>query len=161
MKLLRITTALFFASLIPASTFAASATGDVSAKIIAGISISQNAGKALDFGTIASSDVAGTAKSSSAVTGGVIRLANGKNGEFAISGDPGRNFVIDSSADTSATLTGAVTGSKLTAALVYPPSPQVTDVDGNYTLVVQGTLTVPANAVPDSYTGTYNVVVHY
>jgi len=139
-----------------------------SAKIIAQLEITQEAG--LDFGTIGAKStatnvtIAATAAGTRGGTADLIATAIGNSGEFSVTGQPSSNFSITlaAAATTLSPVTGTgdpmVIGSWLASGDL---TGHTTDGDGAATFYVGATLTVGASQDAATYTGTYDVTIHY
>ena len=145
-------------STLSVSAIAATATGTASATVLTPIAIA--AGTALNFGTLAGNASGGTVVVTAAggrTTTGTVVVTSGafSAGSFTVTGTGAATFGVSypasfnvvSGANTMAVLvTGAATG---------------TLAAGTVSLPVGGTLTVGANQVAGSYTGTYVMTVEY
>lgn len=114
----------------------------------------------LSFGTFSASPTAGgTIDSSGNVTGSVYKVAAGTPATFVTAGAPNDPYTIVG--DPTVTLNASNTHNGfMTAALTYPAT-RTFDSTGNDSFQVSGLLTVNIGQAADTYTGNYNVSVHY
>ena len=146
------------ASVFTSGALAATASGTANATVLTPIAIA--AGTALNFGTIAANAAGGTV----VLTSAGVRSKTG-------------TVVLTAAAFSVGTLTVTGTGSS-TFAVTYPGSFNVTSgantmgvvvsgaatgtlAGGTVSLPVGGTLTVGANQIAGSYTGSYTMTVEY
>ena len=140
--------------------FAATTSANASATIVAPVTITQNT--ALNFGTIAPDATnPGTVAINAlgAQTCATVScLGGGAAGAFTLAGLPAATVSISTAASTS--LTGP--GAAMSVNGLAPSAASATlGGTGAATFTVTGTLTVNANQLPGSYTGTYNVTANY
>lgn len=167
-KIMRKLTALLAAALfLGASGQAMAITADASASVINPISVVQT--RALDFGRIITTVPGGvvvlsaeTAPFTAGSTAGLINGTSYASGQFTVTGDSNTGYAI--TCDTTASLTGP--GTAMPLALTTDKTSGTTATTTLYALAtdefyVGGTLTVPANQIPGSYSGTYSVTVAY
>lgn len=153
--------ALILASLgLSASALAATADGTANATVLTPIGIT--AGDTLEFGTF-SANSAGTVvvalDGSRSSTGGVLLVPGGtvRAGTFNVTGSGNQTFAISYPGSVKLTRSG---GSETMALQVSGPATSALE-SGSKTISVGGTLTVGANQVGGSYTGTYTMTVEY
>jgi len=139
----------------------ASIVGEATALIVAPIVITHVAGTVLGFGRFTSGSggtVVVSAAGAGTTTGGVALVGGASTSadQFNVSGDPGRSFAI-------VTASGSVSFGALSMNFTTAPSASIAtlDVAGAGNFAVGGALTVPANAAPGTYTGTYSATVNY
>lgn len=122
----------------------------------------------LDFGTVASSVSTGgtvvinASTGAKSVTGGVVDLggAHGR-AEFRVTGDKNTAYTI--TLPTSITI-NAATGpgtATIDTFVSDPSSPAVLPNNGQQTVFVGATLTVGANQPPETYSGSFDIIVEY
>jgi hypothetical protein len=133
---------------------AQAATGTASATVVGSLSIVQQT--ALNFGSFAPSATAGTIDSYGNTTGGVTGFGGATPAVFNATGSPTTNFTIVSDATVKLT-----SGANSMTATLTAPTVSVTDSTGNRAFNVTGSLPVAASQPSGSYTGTYNINVHY
>jgi hypothetical protein len=144
------------------NSYAATATANATATVIAPIAITKNAD--LRFGKFAPGATAGTVVMNTAgtrtVTGGVVLSALDAGGaaSFAVTGDTTATYAITLPASVSI-INGANT--MTLDAFTSNPSGTGTLTAGAQTLLVGGTLNVGMNQVAAAYTGTFDVTVEY
>lgn len=137
------------------------AAGTATANIVSPIVLAHVSGAALNFGkftvgtggtVVVSTSGAGTATADVGFVPGSTTAAD----QFALTGDPGRNFGITT---TGGTITN---GSKSMTFTTAPSAASGTlNSSGAATFTVGGTLTVTGTETPGAYAGSYNATVTY
>lgn len=142
------------------------ATGSATATVITPINVDQVAGAKLNFGsfTFQTAGAGGTvtvdAASGGATPAGLVMMLNSTSSadQFNVTGDGSRTFSI-------VTQPGEVTHTTTaTAKMAFTTAPSAstgTLANGAASFKVGGVLTVPANALPGTYNGNYDVTVAY
>ncbi|MEO8023128.1 DUF4402 domain-containing protein [Polaromonas sp.] len=148
------------ASTLSVSALAATATGTASATVLAPIAIA--AGTALNFGTLAGNASGGTvvvtAAGARSTTGTVVVTgAAFSAGAFTVTGTGASTFAVTYPGSFNVSANAGAN----TMAVVVNGAATGTLVGGTVSLPVGGTLTVGANQVAGSYTGTYTMTVEY
>lgn len=152
----------------PASVYAASATANGTANVVAAISIAKDVGGDLGFGYVVASATAGTAvvgtddsrsctSGTTCVSGGTVSAA-----DFTVSGQANYTYAI--TLPSSATLSDGETAPTTMTVNAFTSSPATTgtlSASGSQALKVGATLSVAASQRADSYTGTFDVTVEY
>jgi hypothetical protein len=151
---------------VSSSSFAASATSNADAEVIAPIAITNSAG--LQFGTLSVGATGGTVvvdtAGSRTKTGDVLLSSTtaGAAAAFSVAGDAGATYAI--TLPTSITISdGAATPNTMTVN-TFTSNPSGTGTigtGGSQALAVGATLNVGANQVQAAYTGTFSVTVEY
>lgn len=139
----------------------ATATGSATATILAPIAVSHTPSAALNFGEFTAGSggtvVVSPAGSGSATGAAALVLGSATTADaFAIDGDPNRGFAI-------VTAGGNVSfaGASMTFTTLPSAATGTLNSAGAAGFTIGGTLSVPANAAPGRYTGTYGVTVNY
>ncbi len=139
----------------------ATGTGSATATVLAPIVVTHTPGAALKFGKFtagAGGAVVVSPAGSASVTGDVALVLGSSSAadSFLVEGDPNRGFAI-------LTAAGNVSFAGVSLAFTTLPSAATGNLDaaGAASFTIGGTLSVPANAAPGSYTGTYSVTVNY
>lgn len=155
-------------SVVPAYVYAATATANGTADVVAAISIAKASGGDLGFGYVVASGTAGTAvvgtNNARSCTGGATCVAGGtmSAADFTVSGQANYTYAI--TLPSSTTLSdGEATPTTMTVN-TFTSSPSATGTlssTGSQALTVGATLQVGANQRADGYTGTFNVTVEY
>jgi hypothetical protein len=163
---------IFAACLCTGSANAASSEGTVSANVVERLSINNQS--PLNFGFITPTgggNVTITTNNQRNVTGDVdVKDAFGR-GVFHVRGAPGKTYSIQTPASQTFVSSTANTDSELTNSLTVDNfnirsmnsanSSGLLNSNGEDTVYLGGTLTVPANAVPGVYSGVVNLTVSY
>ena len=140
-------------------SYSATATGTANARVVTPIAVA--ATTPLQFGSFASSGVAGTINQVGAVTGGVVAVNGGvarTAGVFTVSGEASASYTFTLPANV--TLSNG--SNNMTATLSYSSGTGArTLTAGSDTITVNGVLTVATNQVAGAYTGTYSVTAVY
>lgn len=167
------------ATALTGSSFAAnpdSDTATATANVVVPLTITKTSD--LDFGRFAAGTAGGTVRVDNsgarlAATGGVILTAAGSTPTaaiFDVTGDNNATYSIDAATGTDTELddgnantmalaiTGNLTGAADTNAV---PATGTLSAGGAQSIYIGGTLTVGANQVPGTYTGTITVTVDY
>jgi len=158
-KLLAVLAAFGFAGAANAQSNA-SATATASARIITPISLHKDAD--LNFGSIVPSGDAGTVtvnSESRSNTGGVSFVNQSSSwsaAHYTVAGEP--TFTYNISFDGSFNISD---GTHDMGVSTSGPSSGTLDASGNDNFYIGGTLSVPANATPGTYTATFNTTVAY
>lgn len=148
------------------NSFAASATSDADATVVAPIAIANNVG--LNFGKFAASTggtvvMSAASASTRTVTGAVVPLTGtaGTAAQFTVTGDSGATYAVTLPSGT-ATLT-RVSGTETMTAGTWTKSlaGAGTLTGGSEVFYVGATLTVDSAQVAGAYTGTFSVAVEY
>jgi Mat/Ecp fimbriae major subunit len=155
-----IAAALFTGAAYASGGTTSNLSANVSATVITPVTITQQV--ALSFGTFAvnPSSGGGTIDSSGNVTGGVNKVVAGTPATFNTAGVAGNNYTVV--CDNNVTLNGNNAGSApMNAVLTYPIIPRALNGTGTDSFQVSGILTAVASQQADTYSGTYNISVHY
>ena len=148
------------AALASTGANAATQTATAEVKIIAAVTLTQNVG--LDLGTVASSAVAGTValptgSNTRTCSASVTCVGTATRGQFTVAGATA-TYNVGITVPASTSLTGA--GAPMNLTLV-PSMTSFTSTGAAQIFYVGGTLSVGANQVAGTYTGTYNVSADY
>lgn len=136
-------------------------SGTATAEIVAPITITHDAGAALDFGIVIPGTAAGTVVVSQtgagSVTGDALFVSGSTNAadSFTVTGDASRAYTIVTTGGSVAS--GTNTMSFTTSA----PASSTLSATGSDSFSVGGTLSVGANQAAGVYTGTYSATVTY
>lgn len=137
------------------------ADGAATAEVVAPLTLTHDAGAALNFGTFTSGTTGGTvtvSRGGAGTAGGDVTLMPGSveaADSFSVEGDPGRRFAI---------VTGAGTVDFGTESMGFTTNARANhtlDESGNAAFTVGGELTVGADQAAGVYTGSYTVTVTY
>ena len=166
LRLVAVGAAIAAASLATSAQAAASATATATAEVLSSLTLTVDPGSQLDFGQIAANTggtVTVNANSSVASTGGLISTGTRTPVSLTVSGTAGSLVAVTLPA-AAVNLTRA--GGTQTMSLGgFNSSPngafQLDTVTGVSSFTVGGTLTVGANQVPGTYSGTFAVSVEY
>lgn len=148
------------ATMVGTGANAATQTASAEVEIIAAVALTED--HSLDLGVVASSASAGTVllptgSNTRTCSASLTCVGTAQRGQFTISGaTAGYNIGITVPASTS--LTGS--GAPMNLTLV-PSMTSFTSIGSPQVFYVGGTLSVGANQVAGSYTGTYNVSADY
>jgi hypothetical protein len=152
--------------LTPAAVFAASATANSTADIVAAISIAKDTGGDLGFGYAVASGTAGTVVIANDGTrtcnGGVTCIAGGTTSaaSFTVTGQANYTYAI--TLPSSVTLTdGASNNMTVDTFTSNPATTGTIGSGGSQTIAVGATLNVTASQAAGTYTGTFDVSVDY
>ena len=148
------------AALASTGANAATQTATAEARIITAVTLTQNTG--LNLGTIAPSAAAGTVtlptgSNTRTCSASVTCVGTATRGQFTVAG-AATGFTVGITVPTSTSLTGA--GAPMGLTLV-PSITGFTSTGAPVVFFVGGTLSVGANQVAGTYTGTYNVSADY
>jgi hypothetical protein len=148
------------AAMVSTGANAATQTATAEVDIISAVTLAQNDG--LDFGVVASSAAAGTvtlptASNTRTCSAQVTCVGTALRGRFTVSGATS-GYVVAITVPASTSLTGA--GAAMNVAL-SPSLTSFTSAGVDQVFYVGGTLSVGANQVAGTYTGTYNVSADY
>ncbi len=147
---------------LPVAANAATATGDSSAEIVTAISITK--GTALDFGSVVAAASAGTvamdtAGSRTCSTVTCVSQDAGTAASFDVSGQADYQYSV--TLPTSTTISDGGGTNSMTIDTFSHNSGNALDGTGADTFNVGATLSVGADQVAGSYTGTFDVTVEY
>jgi hypothetical protein len=147
-------------ALISNQAIGASVNGTATATVLTPISVT--AGTNLQFGSFTASALSGTITHAGVTTGGVTSIASSTKsaGTFTVNGDSTGNVPYTFTLPATVTLTSGA--NTMSASLVFASgtgSRRLTA--GSETVSINSTLSVAANQVPGSYTGTYTVTTIY
>ncbi len=157
MKSLYIKSAIATAALLTSSSaYAAEATGNASATVVAPLAVSETT--PMSFGAFTANGISGTVSTGGAFDGGVTVIVPPTPATFTVTGAPNQGYTINGS--PSVTLTNGTPANDMTANLFRPTSDTL-GAGGTDTFNVNGTLNVAANQPAGLYTGTYLVNVNY
>jgi hypothetical protein len=151
----------------------ATGTGTASVQVIQPLTIADTSD--LSFGRVTTSGSSGTVaineSGARTVTGGVTEAGGTlAKGEFTANGEPNQAVTVTlvgggtltvTGTASSATLTGTFDSSKKGAQTLGAAGTGSGAAFGKLVIPVSASLTIPANATSDSYTGTYQVKVDY
>ncbi len=145
--------------------FAADTSGDVRARVIDAISVSQSS--TLNFGSFASSASEGTINQAGIATGGVTAISSGETrsaGIFNVAGesasDTAYTFTLPSTTTIGIGGSGGTNQMTINLSLASGGTSR-TLTSGADSVTVNGLLTVAANQPAGLYTGTYDVTANY
>jgi hypothetical protein len=145
-----------------ASGNTSTATGTVTAAVVAPIILTHTTGAALNFGKFTVSTggtVVVTAASVGSVTGAVSFVPGGTTvaaDKFSVTGDNSRNFTIATTGGTITNGTKTITFGTTPSAATATTSPT-----GTYAFTVGGALTITGTETPGTYSGSYGATVTY
>jgi Mat/Ecp fimbriae major subunit len=148
------------AAMVSTGANAATQTATAEVDILAAVDLQQNA--ALDFGVVASSAAAGTVllptgSNTRTCSAAVTCVGTAQRGQFTVS-NATSGYVVAITVPASTSLTGP--GTAMNVALT-PSLTSFTSTGAAQVFYVGGTLTVGANQVAGTYSGTYNVSADY
>lgn len=159
MKILLLSISLITFSLISSSSVGE--TGNASAKVVSPLSI--NVGNHLEFGSFASSEIAGTIDQAGVANGGVVVVSGGATrsaGIFTIIGASGSNTSYNFNLPSTVTLTDG--SNSMVANLSFASgNGSRTLTSGTDSVVINGILNVGSNQASGYYTGNYEVTASY
>jgi Mat/Ecp fimbriae major subunit len=152
--------AIAAAGMVSTGANAATQTATAEVDIIAAVTLTQDLG--LDLGVVASSAAAGTVtlptgSNTRTCSASVTCVGTAQRGQFTVSGAT-TGYNVGITVPTSTSLTGA--GAPMNLTLV-PSITGFTSTGAPVVFHVGGTLSVGANQVAGTYTGTYNVSADY
>ncbi len=152
----KITAALLAASVIStgAAQAATTAAGQINATVVGPLSIVQTT--PLSFGSISVGASGGTVTSFGTTTGGVDYLSGATPALFTVTGTPNSNFNLKGPSAVN-----IFKGTDKMVAFITIPGVSVFDSTGRREVNVTGKLNVAGNQPAGTYSGTYNVSVHY
>ena len=160
---------------------AADGTGTASAKVISPISVAQDTGAGLEFGSLTTSASGQTVVISPAgvATGTAVRTTTSATraaGAFTVTGEPAYTFAL-TMPTTGSVITGGGTAPETMALSAFTVAPVATysalpgtaptytstldGTTGKYKFTVGATLTTVASQASGAYAGTYVVTVAY
>lgn len=155
--------ALAAASFASSAQAATSATGTATAEVLSTLTVTNTS--ALQFGQIAANNggtVSVNANGSASASGSIVSTGTRAPATFAVTGSPNASVIVTlPSGPINLTRSGGSETMAVSAFNTDPSGGFQLDSSGAGNFAVGGTLTIAANQVPGSYSGSFSVSVEY